>query len=144
MKEKWKPHVDQNKEIMNDLNYVGSSLSILFLPSVLESVKLLVFSIFVSKEMWFYIAVYNSFYGKLCTKFYIAMYNSIYGKLCTKFYIAIYNSIYGKLCTKFYIAMYSSIYGKLCTKFYIAMYNSVYGKLCTKFLAGPGHIDCWT
>jgi len=34
--------VEQNKEIINDLNYVGSSLSILFLPSDLESVKLLV------------------------------------------------------------------------------------------------------
>lgn len=43
MKEKLKPHVDQNKGIMDDLNYVGSSLSMLFLPSDLESVKLLVF-----------------------------------------------------------------------------------------------------
>jgi len=42
MKEKLKPHVDQNKGIMDDLNYVGSSLSMVFLPSDLESFKLLV------------------------------------------------------------------------------------------------------
>jgi len=35
--------VDQNKEIINDLNYVGSCLSMLFFPSNLESFKLLVF-----------------------------------------------------------------------------------------------------